>query len=84
LVANDVHREPRYCQHPSFENICSQLAVPIQLRGQMIGVLEAGSEELNAFDQSDLDTLETLAAQFAMAMENVRLHQKARRHSVEH
>lgn len=84
LLANDVNREPRYPQHPPFENICSQLAVPIHLRGQIIGVLDAGSEELNAFGQSDLDTLETLAAQFAMAMENARLHQEAHRCAVEH
>jgi len=38
-------------------------------------VLDVQSEELGAFDESDLKTLQTLADQLAVAMENARLYE---------
>ncbi|MGB3903932.1 MAG: GAF domain-containing protein [Anaerolineae bacterium] len=83
LIANDVDREPRYHFHPALADTSSELAVPIRLRQEVIGVLDVQSEELGAFDDSDLATLETLADELAVAMENARLYEEERKRSVE-
>ncbi len=79
LMANDVNKEPRYYFHPVTAGTRSELAVPIRLGEKIIGVLDVQSEELDAFDESDLATLETLADQLAVVIENARLFEGERR-----
>jgi len=83
LIADNVDEEPRYYFHPALADTSSELAVPIRLRQKVIGVLDVQSEELDAFDETDLGTLQTLADQLAVAMENARLYEQERRRSVE-
>jgi|GEM_PF-509770 len=82
LIANDVNKEPRYYFHPAHPDTRSELAVPISVGGKVIGILDVQSTELDAFDESDLDTLQTLADQLAVAMENARLYQETKRLSI--
>jgi signal transduction histidine kinase len=56
----------------------SELVVPITVKGQTIGVLDAQSEQLNGFDQIDVEMLQALANQAGIAIENVRLHEQAK------
>lgn len=59
------------------------MAVPMVGRGRVLGVLSLHrSDPGRAFDRSDLDTLTTFAAEASVAIENVMLHQEARRLSV--
>jgi signal transduction histidine kinase len=55
----------------------SELAVPIKVKGEIIGVLDAQSERLNGFDESDLVVLQSLANQAGIAIENARLYERA-------
>ncbi|MFQ6000508.1 MAG: GAF domain-containing protein, partial [Anaerolineae bacterium] len=79
LLVNNVSQEPRYYTHPQLPDTRSELDVPIRIGGKVIGVLDVQSTELDAFDESDLDTLQTLADQLAVAMENARLYQETKR-----
>jgi signal transduction histidine kinase len=54
----------------------SELAVPLKVAGRVIGVLDAQSERLNAFDESDLTVMQSLASQAAIAIENARLYER--------
>lgn len=56
----------------------SELTVPITVKGRTIGVLDAQSEQLNDFDQTDVEMLQALANQAGIALENVRLHERAK------
>jgi len=56
----------------------SELTVPITVKGRTIGVLDAQSEQLNGFDQTDVEMLQALANQAGIAIENVRLHEQAK------
>jgi signal transduction histidine kinase len=56
----------------------SELTVPITVKGRTIGVLDAQSEQLNGFDQIDVEMLQALANQAGIAIENVRLHEQAK------
>jgi len=75
LLANDVSQEPRYILGFLKEPLTrSELCVPLKLAGQVIGVLDVQDTQLNAFDESDLLAMQTLADQIAVAIENARLY----------
>jgi signal transduction histidine kinase len=53
------------------------LAVPLKTKTGVIGVLNVESDQLNAFDESDLEVLQSLANQAAIAIDNARLYERA-------
>ncbi len=75
LLVNDVTREFRYSFVEVLKDTRSELAVPILVKGQVIGVLDVQSTELNAFDKEDLFTLQALAEQTAVALDNAHLYE---------
>jgi len=79
LLVNDVSREPRYYATPTLPYTRAELGVPIKVRGQVVGTLDVQSTELNAFDQDDLITLQTIADQIGVAIENARLFAETER-----
>lgn len=67
----DVNQDTRYVSaHPQTR---SELCVPLKIKGQVIGVLNAESEKLDAFDRDDRRLLAALADEAALAIENARL-----------
>jgi nitrate/nitrite-specific signal transduction histidine kinase len=74
VLVPDVSREPRYL-HLVGSDTRSELAVPLKVAGKVIGVLDAQSERLNAFDESDVTVMQSLASQAAVAIENARLYE---------
>jgi PAS domain S-box-containing protein len=83
LMARDVSREPRYRFDSAVPDTRSEVAVPIMLGERVVGVLDVLSDEVDAFDESDLGTLETLAHALGVAMENAHLYEEERRRSEE-
>lgn len=55
----------------------SALVVPLKLENRTLGVIQVFSLELDAFTQDDLNFLEALGPQIAVAMANARLYQQA-------
>lgn len=55
----------------------SIMATPMLVKGKLIGVLEAINKKTGTFTPTDLETLEFLSAQAAVAIENSRLFQQA-------
>ena len=78
LLANDVTQEAHYRNPFEDETIQSELAVPIRVGDETLGVLDVQSRDLNAFDQTDILVLETLADQLATAIQNARLYEAER------
>jgi PAS domain S-box-containing protein len=78
LLVNDVSREPRYYFVEESKDTKSELAVPIKLKGEIIGVLDVQSVELDAFNHDDVSILQTLADQLATPIENARLYEAER------
>ncbi len=75
VLANDVEKEERY--RPSLlppANTRSELAVPLMFSGQVYGVLDVQSDELNAFSEGDQILFETLADAIAAAIRNADLY----------
>ncbi len=79
LLVPDVSLDSRYVKGDERVRTKSELAVPIRLRGDVIGVLDAQSEKLDAFSDIDTFTLQTVADQLAVAIENSRLYAETQR-----
>ncbi|CAA6678952.1 MULTISPECIES: GAF domain-containing protein [unclassified Lentimonas] len=58
LIVPDVKTEPRYISVRP--HVCSEMAVPMEDRGMVIGVVNVDSEQLNAFDEHALKILTLL------------------------
>lgn len=72
--------DPRYEDCGATERpIRSELAVPLLFKERLIGVLDLGSFEYNAFTDSHEQALTTLGASLAIGLENSRLYQQLRR-----
>jgi len=82
IIANDVARDTRFNRDVDVRTgflTQSILAVPMQIRGKTIGVLEVLNKyDEDGFDEEDLRLLLTLAAEAAIAIENARLIQALR------
>jgi len=81
LLVQDVSQDPRYVWMRGSKSR-SELAVPIKAKGQIIGVLDVQSDRPDAFDESDLVVLQSLAHQAAIAIENARLYEQAQQLAV--
>lgn len=73
VCLGDVTRDPRYV--PGVAGARSELAVPLVWEGCTLGVLNVESPTPNAYGESDLNLLTTVAEQAAAALGNARLHQ---------
>lgn len=72
----DVTRDPRYIMLR--RNIRSELAVPLEVNGEVRGVLNVDSDRLDAFSSDDQELLEALALQAARVIHNTWLYEQLR------
>jgi signal transduction histidine kinase len=75
----DVRKAPDYLASTSTSNTRSEMAVPIVHAGTLLGVLDVQSDSIGAFDRHDLTTLQTIADQLAVGLENSRLFEEEAR-----
>jgi signal transduction histidine kinase len=74
----DVTRDTRYVWMQGSVTL-SELIVPITVKGTTIGVLDVQSEQVDDFDQTDLEFMQSLANQTGIAIENARLFSSLQR-----
>jgi GAF domain-containing protein/HAMP domain-containing protein len=72
-LALDTGADAQYFNNPDLPDTRSEIALPLRVRGETIGVLDVQSREPNAFSQEDLTTLQSLADQIAAAINTARL-----------
>jgi diguanylate cyclase (GGDEF)-like protein len=72
VYAADVTKDARYIR--SSKNTRSELAVPLMVRDDVVGVLDCQSENLNHFDAETIDLLALFSTQASMALQNARLY----------
>lgn len=77
-IALDVGLDAVYFNNPDLPNTRSEMALPLKLRDEIIGVLDVQSEEPGVFTNEDANTLSILADQIAIAIENAKLFEKTR------
>ena len=74
FISPDVRKEPRYVNARARTR--SEMVAPIISNQEVIGVFDLESDELNAYDEHDLEVLMLLASQVAIIIEKVMLHEQ--------
>ena len=80
VLVRDTRRDERYVA--AVEGICSEVAVPLLVKDEVVGVIDLESEEVGAFTVEHQRTLTLLAPQVAAAIENARLYEQVERNKV--
>lgn len=74
-IALDVGIDAVYFDNPDLPNTHSELALPLRINEEIIGVLDVQSTESNAFDDEDIEILSTLANQVTLAIQNSKTYE---------
>jgi GAF domain-containing protein len=74
-IALDVELDAAFKDNPDLPDTHSELALPLKVGNQIIGVLDVQSTEVNAFQPEDTEILYILADQVAIAIQNARSHE---------
>lgn len=77
-LAEDVSRDAAYLPHGEFPETRSELVLPLRISNETIGVLDVQSAETHAFAAQDVQSLQALADQIAVAINNARLVEQVR------
>ena len=77
IYAPDVRKDARYLV--SAKTTRSELAVPLMVRDEVVGVLDCQSDKLDHFDSETVDLLTLFSTQASMALQNAKLHSLERR-----
>jgi len=75
-VALDTGADAVYFDNPDLPDTRSEAALPLRVRGQVIGVLDVQSTKPNAFNENDISVFQTLADQLAVALHTAQLFQQ--------
>ena len=76
ILATDVAQDKDWQPNPNLPHTKGELAVPIKLRDQVLGILDVQSDRAGALTAEDQLLLEGLCGQIAAAMESTRLRQE--------
>ncbi len=77
IYAPDVSQDLRYVS--SAKSTRSELAIPLMVRDEVVGVLDCQSENLDHFDSETIDLLTLFSTQASMALQNARLYSMEQR-----
>ncbi len=72
-ISSDVQADPLYLSHERLANTRAEAAIPLRLGQKVIGALDVQSPNPQAFSPSDVEALQVLADQLAVALQNSRL-----------
>ncbi|HNT22942.1 MAG TPA: GAF domain-containing protein [Anaerolineales bacterium] len=78
-IALDVGSDAVYFRNPLLPETRSEMALPLKTGGLVIGALDVQSKQPGAFDEGDVNILQTMADQLAVAIANARLFEATRR-----
>jgi GAF domain-containing protein len=72
-LAQDVQQDASFRPNPDLPDTRAELALPLRVRGQVMGVLDVQSAQPNTFHEEDVRVLQALADQVAVAINNAQL-----------
>jgi diguanylate cyclase (GGDEF)-like protein len=81
IYAPNVGKDPRYVK--SSDNTRSELAIPLMVRDQVVGVLDCQSEQEDFFDSDTIDLLTLFSTQASMALQNAHLYSLEQRRAAQ-
>jgi PAS domain S-box-containing protein len=83
LLISDARSQPELTASGELRPIQSYLGVPLIAGGGMVGTLEAGQTGANGFGSHELDLLQFVSGQAAVALRNARLYEDEQKRAAE-
>ncbi|HEV2112594.1 MAG TPA: GAF domain-containing protein, partial [Terriglobales bacterium] len=81
IYVADVRKDPHYMENISSTR--SELAIPLIVRDEVVGVLDLQSEELGGFDNETIDLLTLFSTQASIAIQNAELYSLEQRRAAQ-
>jgi len=78
VTVNDVTQAADFLPNPLLPDTRSELAVPMIVGGNVIGVFDVQSDVIGRFGETDINIQTTLAAQVSTSIQNVRSFEQAK------
>ena len=75
-IALDTGADPAFFDNPYLPNTRSEMALPLKVENNIIGILDVQSDQPEAFNEDDVAIMQVLADQLATAIERTRLLQE--------
>jgi GAF domain-containing protein/HAMP domain-containing protein len=82
-IALDVGSDAYFFDNPDLPETRSELVLPLKIRDLVIGVLDVQSSKPAAFDEPDVEILQILSDQLALAIDNTKLFEQSQRVIIE-
>ena len=78
-IALDTGADPAFFNNPHLPSTRSEMALPLKVESNVIGVLDVQSDQPEAFNEDDVAIMQVMADQLATAIERTRLLQEVER-----
>jgi sigma-B regulation protein RsbU (phosphoserine phosphatase) len=78
-LSPNVSEDPRYVALATLEATQSEIVVPLTIQDRLLGALDVQSNRRDAFGSDDVFTLETLARQLSLALQEAQTYDAERR-----
>ena len=72
-IASSVGEDAVYFSNPDLPNTQSEMALPLMVGTELLGALDVQSEDVSAFSEEDIRTMQVLADQVAIAIHSAQV-----------
>lgn len=72
-IVQDIPEDTARLEFPDLPSTRARAVFPLLVRERVIGVIDVHATQTNAFQESEIETLEIIADQFSLAIDNARL-----------
>lgn len=79
VIVNDVRSDPNWLPNPLLPDTHAELAVPMIVGDELLGVLDVQADHIDAFTEEDANIQMTLAAQIATALKNAQSYDETKK-----
>jgi PAS domain S-box-containing protein len=79
VIVNDITASPTFLPNPLLPDTRAEMAIPMLIGDELIGVLDVQSDQPERFDEEDLSVKTVLAEQVAVAVRNTETFERERR-----
>ena len=79
VIVNDVTKDPGWLPNPLLPDTHAEMAVPMIVGDELLGVLDVQAENVDAFTEEDANIQMTLASQVATALQNAQAYSRTQK-----